>query len=191
MPHRFYISLIAGLALGACASNSFHGGSLTPTSDLAICATTVSNAPSLDRNGTVSAYDPYARIGSVILARAPVHGCLSSGFGPRRGGAGSFHKGIDLYTNGPMEIGAGGDGIVEFIGDKRGYGRTIIIRHNDRLTTRYGHLSKYARGLKPGMRVRRGDIIAMTGKSGNATAVHLHYEILIGDNAQNPLTVGR
>ncbi len=66
----------------------------------------------------------------------------------------------------------------------------VLIRHEGGVKTRYGHLSSYARGLNAGTRVRRGDLIGHTGDSGNATAVHLHYEILINGKRRNPLTVG-
>lgn len=73
----------------------------------------------------------------------------------------------------------------------RGYGRTITIRHNDRVKTRYAHLSAYEQGLRPGDRIATGTLIGYTGDSGNATAIHLHYEIIVGGQARNPLTVGR
>ena len=72
----------------------------------------------------------------------------------------------------------------------RGYGKTIVIRHNRSLKTRYAHLSRYAPDLRPGKRVARGDYIGDTGRTGNATAVHLHYEIISNGRPRNPLTVG-
>ena len=158
---------------------------------LSVCAMRVSNAPSTTRKGAVVNYKPVAYVRGVSIDRAPVDACLSSGFGPRRGGASSFHHGVDYYTGSPEPIFAGGSGIVEFIGTMRGYGRTIVIRHSKSVETRYAHLSSYARGMKQGKRIRKGDMIGHTGDSGNATAVHLHYEVLVDGRRQNPLTVGQ
>ncbi len=158
---------------------------------LSLCPGRVANAPATDRRGRIAGFAPVTEISGVSLLRAPVDGCVSSGFGPRRGGAGSFHHGVDLYTGSPRTIIAGGDGVVELIGSQRGYGRTVIIRHNRTVKTRYAHLSRYDGDLREGRRVRRGDPIGRTGDSGNATAVHLHYEILVRGKPANPLTAGR
>lgn len=159
---------------------------------LAICpGMAVSNAPPADRRGYLIDYNSQATVAGRILARAPVQACLSSGFGPRRGGAGNVHRGVDLYTRAPRAVYAAGDGVVESVGALRGYGRTILIAHNARVQTRYAHLSAFARGLKPGARVRAGEVIGKTGDSGNATAVHLHYEIIVDGRPRNPLTIAR
>lgn len=157
---------------------------------LHICPGRVSNAPATNAKRKIVNYDPVAQVSGVSLTRAPVQSCVSSGFGPRRGGASSFHSGVDLYTKTPAPIYASGDGVIENIGTRKAYGRTILIRHKDSVKTRYAHLSSYARGLKPGTRVRRGDLIGHTGESGNATAIHLHYEVLVHGKRRNPLTIG-
>lgn len=135
-------------------------------------------------------YQPQTYVRGQALYRAPVAACVSSGFGPRKGGASSFHKGVDLYTRGPTPVYAGGDGVIAAVATMSGYGRTIIIRHRKGVETRYAHLSEYASGLRAGARVRRGDFIGRTGRTGNATAVHLHYEVLVDGRRHNPLTVG-
>ncbi|MEM8935117.1 MAG: M23 family metallopeptidase, partial [Pseudomonadota bacterium] len=112
------------------------------------------------------------------------------GFGPRRGGASDMHRGLDIFTQSPKPVHAGGDGIVQEIRKRTGFGRSILIRHNERVQTRYAHLSAYAAGLKVGDRIWRGEIIGRTGESGNATAVHLHYEIIVDGAARDPLSVG-
>ena len=144
----------------------------------------------MDSQRRIIDYNPKTRLKGTTLYRAPVKACVSSGFGPRKGGAGSFHSGVDLYTGKPAPIYAGGDGVVEAITTMRGYGKTILIRHRKDLKTRYAHLSSYARGLKPGDRVAAGAYIGETGRTGNATAVHLHYEIITNGRPRNPLTVG-
>lgn len=150
----------------------------------------ISNAPAADFRRRIIGFEPLTHVSGAMLARAPVSACVSSGFGPRRGGAGRFHKGVDLYTRSPAPVYAGGDGVVAKVGVERGYGNVVVIRHNGRVTTRYAHLSAFAPGLKPGAHVRRGERIGTTGRTGNATAVHLHYEIRVGGAPQNPLTVG-
>ncbi len=86
---------------------------------------------------------------------------------------------------------SGGDGVIEFIGSQRGYGRTVTIRHSRSVKTRYAHLSSYAGRLREGARIRQGEPIGMTGATGNATAVHLHYEILVRGRPINPISAGR
>lgn len=186
---RILVLSATTLTLAACASapGSGIGGA---NSQLSLCSgTSISNAPATDARGVLINYQPQTNVAGVWLYRAPVDACVSSGFGPRRGGAGRFHEGVDLYTGRPRAIVAGGDGVVEFIGKQRGYGRTIVIRHSNLVQTRYAHLSSYERGLSRGDRVRRGTLIGQTGDSGNATAVHLHYEILVRNRPVDPLTV--
>lgn len=144
----------------------------------------------MDNARRIVNYRPEAYIRGEAIYRAPVSSCVSSGFGPRQGGASGFHHGVDLYTRAPSPIYAGGDGVVKAVTQMRGYGNTVIIRHRNGVETRYGHLSAFAPGLKPGKRVRRGDYIGRTGRTGNATAVHLHYEVLVDGKRHNPLTVG-
>ncbi|NNE40892.1 MAG: M23 family metallopeptidase [Marinicaulis sp.] len=147
----------------------------------------VSNAPGADANRRLVNYRPYSRVHGVTLATAPVDACLSSGFGPRRGGASSHHNGVDLYTRTPTPIYAAGDGRVNFAATMRGYGRVIEIAHSNRIKSRYAHLSSFAQNLRVGDRIREGDLIGFTGATGNATAVHLHYEILVDGRPRNPL----
>jgi len=147
----------------------------------------VSNAPLVDARNRIVDYQPYAMVQGVTLARAPVKSCLSSGFGPRHGGASSFHKGVDLYTRDPAPVYAGGDGVVEYAGTMRGYGNVLVIGHPGGVKTRYAHLSSFAPGIRTGARVRQGMLVGKTGRTGNATAVHLHYEILVNGQPINPM----
>ena len=190
---RFVVIVFIIRLLAACATTPSErplpqSGAMGES--LQVCAMSVSNAPQTDSRGRIIGYAPQTRISGATLYRAPVSACVSSGFGPRRGGAGAFHDGVDLFTREPAPVYAGGDGVVETVQSMRGYGKTIVIRHNRSLKTRYAHLSRYAAGLKPGDRVARGDYIGHTGRTGNATAVHLHYEIITNGRPRNPLTVG-
>ncbi len=175
----------------ACASTPRGATSPGDYASLSLCrGVVISNAPAMDRSRRIVNFDPEARVRGTRLLRAPVKSCVSSGFGPRRGGAGSFHHGLDLYTGRPALVAAGGDGVIESVGSLRGYGRTVLISHGGGVKTRYAHLSGYERGVKAGMRVRLGQPIGRTGDTGNATAVHLHYEVIVDGRRHNPLTIG-
>lgn len=178
--------------IGACASAPSSPSSGRAFSSLALCSgVSISNAPATDGARRIVGYDPQATVKGATLWRAPVDACVSSGYGPRRGGAGSFHHGVDLYTGRPAPIFAGGDGVVAAVESLRGYGKTVLIRHGRGVETRYAHLSAYAPGLKRGKRISMGEYIGRTGDTGNATAIHLHYEILVDGRRHNPLTVGQ
>ncbi|HEB99883.1 MAG TPA: M23 family peptidase [Thiotrichales bacterium] len=99
------------------------------------------------------------------------------------------HKGVDYAAPYGTPIKATGDGKVIFIGRKGGYGKAVILRHGSRYTTLYAHMSRFARGLHSGSRVRQGQVIGYVGKSGLATGPHLHYEFRINGVHRNPLTV--
>ncbi|MCA8896497.1 MAG: M23 family metallopeptidase [Parvularculaceae bacterium] len=187
---RFLVIGFIAVGLTACASTP-KGGALSIGGAPTLCAGKVSNAPKTDSHGRVAGFSPLADVRGVTLARAPVDACISSGFGPRNGGAGSFHDGVDLYTGSPSPVAAAGDGVVQSAGKLSGYGSTILIRHKNGVETRYAHLSSFASGVRKGARVRRGEIIGRTGRTGNATAVHLHFEVLVDGRAVNPLTVGQ
>ncbi len=194
---RALAALMTALFIAACAttpSTTPRATSSLPTgigADLKLCpGLNVANAPSVHSGRNIANFTPYTNVRGVSLLRAPVDACFSSGFGPRRGGASRTHRGIDLYTGAPRTIRAAGDGTVTFMGVQSGYGYTLVINHGSGVETLYAHLSRFGDGLARGVRVRQGDPIGRTGETGNATAVHLHYEILIDGRAQNPLLVG-
>lgn len=191
---RLAVPALALAVLAGCASAPPKGQRVSGAfpQSLAVCAGGgISNAPATDAHGRVAAFDQLIVIRGVMLARAPVEACVSSGYGARRGGAGRFHHGLDLYTGAPKPVLAGGDGVVETVGQQRAYGNVVVIRHGAGVETRYAHLSSFAPGLRKGARVSAGDVIGMTGRTGNATAVHLHYEVRIDSRAVDPLTYGR
>lgn len=99
------------------------------------------------------------------------------------------HKGVDYAAPTGTRIKSTSDGTVDFIGTQGGYGKVIILRHQNRYTTLYGHLSGFAPGLQKGSRVSQGDVIGFVGSTGWATGAHLHYEFRINDVHQNPLSV--
>jgi murein DD-endopeptidase MepM/ murein hydrolase activator NlpD len=96
-----------------------------------------------------------------------------------------MHNGVDMLSNIGTPVYAPGAGKVEFVGRKGGFGKTIIINHGFGYKTLYGHLSKYK--VKRGQKVKRGDLIALTGSSGSlSTGPHLHYEVRHNGIALNP-----
>lgn len=99
------------------------------------------------------------------------------------------HKGVDLAAPIGTRIKAPADGVVQFVGVKGGYGNVIYLQHNGGVTTVYGHLSRFAPGLRQGMKVSQGDIIGHVGMTGMATGPHLHYEFLLNGVHRDPLKV--
>ena len=99
------------------------------------------------------------------------------------------HKGVDYAASRGTPVRASGDGKVIFAGRKGGYGRLIVIQHGGRYTTAYGHLRRYAKGVRSGKKVKQGQIIGYVGSSGLATGPHLHYEFRVNGVHRNPLTV--
>lgn len=99
------------------------------------------------------------------------------------------HKGVDLAARKGTRIKASGDGVVKFKGRKGGYGNVIILQHRNQMQTVYGHLSRFAKGLRKGQTVEQGDIIGYVGMSGLATGPHLHYEFLLKGIHRDPMKV--
>ena len=99
------------------------------------------------------------------------------------------HKGVDYAAATGTPIKATGDGTIQHIGNKGGYGKTIIVKHGGKYSTLYAHLSRYRKGMKRGRSVRQGQVIGYVGKTGLATGPHLHYEFRVNGLHHNPLTV--
>jgi murein DD-endopeptidase MepM/ murein hydrolase activator NlpD len=118
---------------------------------------------------------------------------ISSNFNPRRRhpimNMIRAHRGVDYAAPTGTTIKAAGDGRVGFVGTKGGYGRAVILEHGGGISTLYGHMSRFARGLRAGQRVKQGVAIGFVGSSGAATGPHLHYEYLVNGVHKNPRTV--
>lgn len=128
------------------------------------------------------------------FTRTPVHfSRISSRFNPNRKHpvlkTSRPHRGVDYAAATGTPILATGDGKVDFVGTKGGYGRTVILSHGGKYTTLYAHMSRYKKGLKHGQRVKQGQTIGYIGSSGLATGPHLHYEFRVNGVHHNPLTV--
>jgi murein DD-endopeptidase MepM/ murein hydrolase activator NlpD len=118
----------------------------------------------------------------------PVRGYLSSKFGNRIDpftGQRDFHPGIDISTPLGTKIVSPADGVVVKCAAAGGYGNVLIINHGYGIMTRYGHLDGFA--VRPGQRIRRGEVIGYVGNTGRSSAPHLHYEVWVNDQAQNPI----
>ena len=99
------------------------------------------------------------------------------------------HRGIDYAAPIGTPILAAGDGRINTATRNRANGRYIIINHGQQFVTKYLHLSKFARGIKAGKRVKQGQVIGYVGATGLVTGPHLHYEFLVNGVHMNPRTV--
>lgn len=98
-----------------------------------------------------------------------------------------FHKGMDFSAPTGTEIFATADGVIEKISwDKTGYGNCVVINHGYGYVTLYAHCHKFQKGLRKGLKVKRGDVIAFVGNTGKSTGPHLHYEVRYRGQPQNP-----
>ena len=99
------------------------------------------------------------------------------------------HKGVDYAAPTGTPIKVTGDGTIQFLGKKGGYGKSIIVKHGGKYSTLYAHLSRYRKGLKRTQPVKQGQVVGYVGKTGLATGPHLHYEFRVNNRHHNPLTV--
>jgi murein DD-endopeptidase MepM/ murein hydrolase activator NlpD len=118
----------------------------------------------------------------------PVIGPITSSFGEREDplnvGEGEFHSGVDIGVSFGTPVRAAADGIVESAGMGNGYGREIVLDHNNGIETLYAHLSGFA--VTAGQRVSKGQVIGYVGLSGRTTGPNLHYEVRIHNTPVNP-----
>jgi murein DD-endopeptidase MepM/ murein hydrolase activator NlpD len=127
------------------------------------------------------------------LARAtpsiwPLAGWLASGYGQRKDpfdGSADFHPGLDIAAARGTPVRATADGTVTSAGFNGNYGNAVLIEHGFGISTRFGHLSRFA--VRAGQQIRRGDVVGYVGSTGRATGPHLHYEILHNGSPINPL----
>ncbi|OSM00104.1 putative M23 peptidase domain-containing protein [Magnetofaba australis IT-1] len=147
-----------------------------------------------DGNGDTGYYDSKGNNVQKMFIRAPVdYTRISSRFSKARKhpilGFTRAHKGVDYAAPTGTPIRAAGNGRVIYRAYKGGFGNLVLIRHNSTYTTAYAHMSRYARNLKPGSRVRQGQVIGYVGATGKATGPHLHYEVRVRGVQVNPLSV--
>ena len=137
-----------------------------------------------------SYYTPEGKSMRKTFLRAPLEfSRVTSGFGMRRhpiAKAWMKHNGTDYAAAVGTRVRAVGDGVVEFVGVKGGYGNVVVLRHHGQYTTLYAHLSRFPAGMHRGKRVAQNDTIGFVGQTGWATGPHLHYEFHVAGQSRNP-----
>lgn len=139
-------------------------------------------------------YSPSGESLSKGFLRSPLEfSRITSGFSnSRKHPVHGFHRrhtGTDFGAPTGTRIKAVGDAVVTFAGRKGGYGNLLILRHQNGYETYYAHLNGFAKGIRRGASVGQGEIIGYVGATGTATGPHLHYEVRIGGQPRNPVTV--
>jgi murein DD-endopeptidase MepM/ murein hydrolase activator NlpD len=144
-------------------------------------------------DGAYDYYDDTGKSAKKFLVRKPVAvGLMRSGFGERHHPLLRYmkmHTGVDWAAPYGTPIFAAGNGAIDEIGVKGGYGKYVRIRHANGYQTAYGHMTAFARGLTAGSKVRQGQVIGFVGSTGLSTGAHVHYEILINDRFVDPMKV--
>lgn len=142
-------------------------------------------------DGAVDFYNSKGSNSRKFLMRSPIKaGRFTSGFGYRRHpllGIKKMHTGVDWAAPVGTPIMAAGNGTIEIADRHGGNGNYIRIRHGNGYKTAYSHMSRFAAGIKKGMKIRQGELIGYVGTTGFSTGPHLHYEVLINSRFTNPL----
>ena len=142
-----------------------------------------------DNDGSEGHYDKNGKSVKKALMKTPINGArLSSPFGMRKhpiDGFNKMHRGTDFAAPMGTPIMASGDGVVKKAGWCGGGGNCVKIKHNSTYQTIYAHMSKFARGIKAGVRVKQGQTIGYVGSTGKSTGPHLHYEVIVNGKKVN------
>ena len=133
-------------------------------------------------NGEEGHYDINGKSVKKALMKTPINGArLSSKFGMRKhpiDGYNKMHRGTDFAAPEGTPIMASGDGVVTKASWCGGGGNCVKIRHNSSYSTVYAHMSKFAKNIRKGKRVKQGQVIGYVGSTGKSTGPHLHYEVI-------------
>ena len=142
-----------------------------------------------DKEGSKGHYDQNGKSIKKALMKTPINGArLSSPFGMRKhpiDGFNKMHRGTDFAAPMGTPIMASGDGVVKKAGWCGGGGNCVVIKHNSTYQTVYAHMSKFASGIRSGIRVRQGQTIGYVGSTGKSTGPHLHYEVIVNGKKIN------
>ena len=143
----------------------------------------------VDQKGIAGYYQTNGKSIEKALMKTPINGArLSSTFGMRKHpilGYNKMHRGTDFAAPKGTPIMASGSGTIEMAKWWGAYGKYIRIKHNSKYKTAYAHLNSYARGIRPGAKVKQGQIIGYVGSTGRSTGPHLHYEVLVNGKRMN------
>ncbi len=146
-----------------------------------------------DKHGSVGHYDKNGKSIQKALMKTPINGArLSSPFGMRKhpiDGFNKMHRGTDFAAPMGTPIMASGSGTIKKAGWCGGGGNCVVIKHNSTYKTIYAHMSKFAKGIRSGVRVKQGQTIGYVGSTGKSTGPHLHYEVLINGKRVNSQTL--
>ncbi len=175
-------------------------GNVVKTGDVVYAALTLGKKKNelyrfKDSSGTIDYYNEQGQAMKKTLDRKPLEfkkARISSNFGRRfhpilkeyR-----MHSGVDYAAPMNTKVYASGDGTVTAAKWVGGYGNYITIRHNSEYSTGYGHLKSYAKGIRPGIRVKQGQVIAYVGSTGRSTGPHLHFEVIKNGKKVDPLKI--
>ena len=142
-----------------------------------------------DKENVEGHYDKNGKSVQKALMKTPINGArLSSSFGMRKhpiDGFNKMHRGTDFAAPKGTPIMASGNGIIKKAGWCGGGGNCVKIKHNSTYETVYAHVSKFARGIKKGVRVKQGQTIGYVGSTGKSTGPHLHYEVIVNGKKVN------
>jgi len=134
-------------------------------------------------------YDRNGKSIQKALMKTPINGArLSSSYGMRKhpiDGFNKMHRGTDFAAPKGTPIMASGNGTIQKAGWCGGGGNCVKIKHNSTYETIYAHMSKFARGIKKGVRVKQGQTIGYVGSTGKSTGPHLHYEVVVNGKKIN------
>jgi len=138
-------------------------------------------------------YDKNGKSVEKALMKTPINGArLSSPFGMRKhpiDGFNKMHKGTDFAAPTGTPIMASGSGVIKKAGWCGGGGNCVVIKHNSTYQTVYAHMSKFASGIRSGVRVKQGQTIGYVGSTGKSTGPHLHYEVIVNGKKVNSQTL--
>ena len=142
-----------------------------------------------DKKGSVGHYDKNGKSIQKALMKTPINGArLSSPFGMRKhpiDGFNKMHRGTDFAAPLGTPIMASGSGVIKKAGWCGGGGNCVVIKHNSTYQTVYAHMSKFANGIRNGVRVKQGQTIGYVGSTGKSTGPHLHYEVIVNGKRVN------
>ena len=142
-----------------------------------------------DYNDSKGHYNKSGKSSQKALMKTPINGArLSSPFGMRKhpiDGFNKMHRGTDFAAPTGTPIMASGNGIVKKAGWCGGGGNCVVIKHNSTYQTVYAHMSKFAFGIRSGVRVKQGQTIGYVGSTGKSTGPHLHYEVIMNGKKIN------
>lgn len=196
---NFHSDLRNGDHLNVIYEGSYFDGELIKTGEV-LAAEFINNGKTYRAigfradNGKMQYYTPEGKHLHKSFLRSPLEFTrVSSGFSIARYHPilqrVRAHKGVDMAAPTGTRVKASADAVVDFMGSKGGYGNVIVLKHQNGISTLYGHLSRFAEGLRRGKKVSQGEIIGFVGMTGIATGPHLHYEFLVHGQHRDPMKV--